>query len=465
MGCGILTTYAQISNIAGLHGLLVYTICASLPVAAFGVLGPILRKKCPDGFILSEWVRQRYGFAAAIYLSFFTCFTMFLYMMAELSAIRGAIETLTNLNALGAVIVQCGVTTIYTSIGGFSVSFITDNFQGAFVIILIIICAAGMGTHIDIDTSTVGPSGLLDANKLGWQLIYILLVAIGTNCMFLNSFWLRTFASKSDNDLRIGTFASAFIVFIVLSLVGSTGFLAVWSGDLTIGDPQGAYAFYILLAKMPRWVVGFVLIFVISLSTCAFDSLQSAMVSTISNDFLRNKLQIIYIRVLVVLIIIPIVVLAVKVADNILQIYLIADLLSSAIVPVLFLGLSDRFFWFLNGFDIIIGGLGALVAVFIFGTVYYGTAKEGGRLLLIWNGLYNSDDWGPFGAFVIAPVGGIVIAFISVLVRALLAYCYCKIKNKPFTNFDRPQPVEFDNVSVQDSHNGSDTIKLANDAP
>ncbi len=146
MGCGILTTYTEIANIAGLHGLLVYTITGSIPILGFAFLGPLIRKKCPEGFILTEWVRHRYGVVTALYLSFFTCLTMFLFMVGELSAVRSAIETLTGLNALGAVIVECVVTAIYTSIGGFHVSFITDNFQGVLVLLLIIICAAGMGS-------------------------------------------------------------------------------------------------------------------------------------------------------------------------------------------------------------------------------------------------------------------------------------------------------------------------------
>lgn len=428
MGCGILTTYTQIANISGLHGLLVYTICGALPIASFGIFGPILRKKCPEGFILTEWVRKRYGIPTALYMSFFTCLTMFLYMIAELSAVRGAIETLTGINALGAVIVECVVTTIYTSVGGFSVSFITDNFQGSLVIVLIIICACGMGSNIQIDPALVGPSKLLKENKLGWQLIYILLVAIGTNDFFLNAFWLRTFASKSDRALRIGTLVSAFICFVICTLVGVPGFLAVWSGDLTVGDPDGYNAFFILLAKMPNWVIAFVLIFTIIISTCTFDSLQSALVSTISNDIFRNKLKMLYVRAMVVVVIIPTIVIAIKVADDILQIYLIADLVSASIIPIVFLGLSDRYFWFLTGIDTMIGGLGGLVAVFIFGTVYYGSANEGGKLLLVWNGLYNSDDWGPFGAFVVAPFGGILIGFASVAIRLAITWIYCRMK-------------------------------------
>lgn len=442
MGCGILTTYSQIANIAGLHGLLVYTISGAIPIVGFAVMGPLIRKKCPDGFIMTEWVRHRFGLVTCLYVSFFTCFTMFLFMIGEISAVRSAIETLTGLDALGAVIVECAVTTIYTYFGGFRVSFITDNFQGVLVILLIIICSAGMGSYIHIDTADIGPSHLLDANKLGWQLLYILPVAIITNDCFMAGFWLRTFASKTDKDLYIGTSIAAFVTFVMCTLVGTTGFLAVWAGYLVPNDDNSYNAFYILLAQMPRWVVAFVLIFVICLSTCTFDSLQSAMVSTISNDLFRNKLKLSYVRGLVVLVMVPVVVLGVKVADNILQIYLIADLVSAAIIPALFLGLSDRYFWYLRGFDVMVGGFGALLAVFVFGCIYYGSAKEGGKLLLVWNGIYDPEDWGAFGAFVITPVGGVVFTFMACGARAVYDYAVFVIKGTPFTTFDRQPIVE-----------------------
>ncbi|ODV79167.1 urea transport protein [Suhomyces tanzawaensis NRRL Y-17324] len=454
MGVGILATYSQIANQAGLHGLLVYTLCGAIPIFGFALVGPIIRKKCPEGFIFTEWVRQRYGPVTSLYLSFFTCLTMFLFMIGELSAVRGAIETLTGMSALGAVIVECVVTSIYTSYGGFKVSFITDNFQGALVVILIIICACGMGSYIHIDPSKIGESGLLKGNKLGWQLVYILFVAILTNDCFMAGFWLRTFASKTNKDLLVGCSIASVAVFVITTLVGVPGFLAVWSGDLTVLDPNGANAFFVLLDKMPNWIIAFVLIFCIFLSTCTFDSLQSAMVSTISNDLFRNKLPIIYIRGLVIIIMAPIIVLAVKVADNILQIYLIADLVSAAVIPAVFLGLSDSWFWFLRGFDIMCGGLGALLAVFVFGTVYYGSAKEGGKLLLIWNGIYDSSDWGAFGAFVIAPFGGMLITLAAAAVRIGAIWAYCKLTGAPFEALDRPEVVETETTEVV-SHYGS----------
>lgn len=442
MGCGILTTYSQIANIAGLHGLLVYTISGSLPILGFAALGPIIRKKCPHGFVLTEWVRQRFGIVTALYLSFFTCLTMFLFMIGELSALRGAIETLTGRSALGAVIVECAVTTIYTSFGGFRVSFITDNFQGAIVIILIIICAAGMGSEITIDKSQIGPSGLLEANKLGWQLVYILPVAIATNDCFMSGFWLRTFASRSNKDLWIGCSIASFVTFVICTLVGVPGFLAVWGGYLEVGDENGSNAFFVLLETMPRWVVAFVLIFTVCLSTCTFDSLQSAMVSTISNDVFRNKIKMVYIRGLVVLVMIPTIVLAVKVANNVLQIYLIADMVSAAIIPSVFLGLSNTWFWFIQGVDVMVGGLGSLLAVFVFGTIYYHSAKEGGKLILVWNSFYNPEDWGPFGAFVITFVGGVVFTLMFAGLRIGVLYLYSRISGAPFTALDKKDYAE-----------------------
>lgn len=437
MGCGVLTTYTSIGNL-GLHPLLVYTLAGAIPILLFAYFGPIIRKKCPEGFILTEWVRQRFGPITCFYISFFTCFTMFLFMLGELTAISGVIATMTGLNTTAAVIVECVVTTIYTAMGGFQVSFITDNFQAIFVLVLVIICFLGMGSYIHIDRSMIGPSGLLKANKLGWQLLYILNVAIWTNDAFLSAFWLRAFAAKTDKDLVIGTSIAAFVTFAICTLVGSAGFIAVWTGDLTVGDENAYNAFFILLEKMPKWITVIVLIMAICWSVCTFDSLQSGMISTISNDVFRNKLNINYIRVGVFILMVPIVVLALKVANSILQIYLIADLVSASIIPALFLGLSDTYFWFLNGFDVMFGGLGSLFAVFIFGTIYYGNARDGGRLLLIWNGIYDSSDWGAFGAFVIAPFGGMLLTVGSAGCRIAYHYIVSRVTNKPFTALDKP---------------------------
>lgn len=383
---------------------------------------------------MTEWTRQRYGVIASIYLSFFTLVTMFLYMTAELSAMQQIVTALTGLDGLPVIIVQAVITTIYTSLGGFKISFITDNIQATMVLLLVLIATITIGVKTNVNRELVDESGLLGPSLLGWQLLYILPVAILTNDFFLSNFWIRTFASKTDKDLLTGVSIAAGTVLVILILVGVTGLLAVWTGAVGIGE-DGSIAFFLLLGQLPAWVVGIVIVMTVSLSTAAFDSFQSAMVSTASNDFFRNRLNIWFIRAGVVLLIIPVVVIALR-APSVLQIYLISDLVSASTIPVLVLGLNDRFY-FWRGFEVVVGGLGGILSVFIFGTIYYGSAQKGGELILLQDGLY-ANDWSVFGAFVAAPVGGILWGIAALIVRLTYQKLYSMKTKTPFTALDKP---------------------------
>lgn len=452
VGCGILSTYPQVANIAGLQGLLVYALAGGLPMFLFSFFGPIIRRKCPHGFVLTEWVFQRFGTITGLYLSACTILTLYLFMVSEVASLQYAYNTLTGLDALPPIIVQCVVTSIYTAVGGFKVSFITDTLQISAVFLFIIIVSCAVGSYVHIDTSQIAESGLLKSTKLGWQLIYILVVAIFTNDMFMAGFWLRTFAAKTDKDLWIGCSLAAFILTCIVTIVGVAGMIAVWAGLVPVGDYESSASVFLILQTIPNWVSGFTLVFVICISVCTLDSLQSAMCSTISNDIFRNKIHIMWCRAIVCLIIIPVIVVGVKVADDVLQIYFIADLLSSAVIPIIMLGLWDKLY-FLTGYEVIAGGLGGLLTVFIFGCIFYGNAQDGGRLLLIWYGIYG-DDWSAFGAFVAAPVGGLLSSAIMLAVRLTVLKIYSLATGAPFTALDKPEPstVEQDviTVSVED---------------
>jgi Na+/proline symporter len=360
-------------------------------------------------------------------------------MVAELSALQQIITALTGLNGLPAVIVECAVTTIYTSLGGFRVSFITDNIQGAMVVGLIILGCITVGVETHVNHELVEKSHYLDASLLGWQLVYILPVAILTNDFFISGFWMRTFAAKTDRDLWIGISIATVAVAIILTVTGVSGLLAGWSGAL--GDPpqQSSIAFFLLLEQLPAWVVGIVLVMTVALSTAAFDSFQSAMVSTGSNDIFRNKLNLWILRLVVVIIIVPTVVVALK-SPSVLQIYLISDLISASSVPVLVIGLSEKFYWW-RGFEVVVGGLGGIFTIFLFGLVFYhGDATKAGNLLLLEEGLYV-DDWSAFGAFVAAPVGGLLWAVGACALRLGIQWMHAKRMGVRFEGFDRPKVV------------------------
>ncbi|KAK5945768.1 hypothetical protein PMZ80_002976 [Knufia obscura] len=362
--------------------------------------------------------------------------TIWLYLVAELSALQQVVNLLTGLNGLPAVIVECFVTTVYTAAGGFRVSFVTDNIQGAMVILLIIVGVVTVGVETNVDRTLIPRSNYLEPTLLGWQLIYILPVAILTNDFFLSGFWMRTFAAKTDKDLWIGISIAVVAITCILTLVGAGGLIAGWSGVL--GDPPEATGIELfqLFETLPAWVVGIVLVMVVSLSTAAFDSLQSSIISTGSNDLFRNKLNIWVIRGIIVVMFVPTVVVALK-SPSVLQIYLISDLISASSIPVLVIGLSSKCYWW-RGFEVVIGGLGGIFTIFLFGLVYYdGDATAAGRLLLLEEGLYASD-WSAFGAFVAAPVGGLLWAAAAFALRIGVLWIRAKMSGRRFDAFDKP---------------------------
>jgi Na+/proline symporter len=114
LGSGILFSYPELATIAGVQGILIYALATASPLLAFAALGPVIRRKCPEGFVLTEWTRQRYGTVTMLYLSLLTFFTLFLYMVAELSAIGQVVTALTGMDGLPVIIVECAVSTIYT---------------------------------------------------------------------------------------------------------------------------------------------------------------------------------------------------------------------------------------------------------------------------------------------------------------------------------------------------------------
>jgi len=361
---------------------------------------------------------------------------MWLYLIAELSALQQVVSLLTGLNGLPAVIVECFITLVYTALGGFRVSFITDNIQGSMVLGLIIVGVVTVGVTTDIDHSLIPRSNYLEPSLLGWQLIYILPVAILTNDFFLSGFWLRTFAAKTDKDLWVGISIAVAAIIAILTLVGAGGLIAGWSGVL--GDPPEPTGIEIfqLFETLPAWVVGIVLVMVISLSTAAFDSLLSAIVSTGSNDLFRNKLNIWIIRGILVVVFIPTVVIALK-SPSVLQIYLISDLISASTIPVLVIGLSSKCYWW-RGFEVVVGGLGGIFTIFLFGLVYYdGDATAAGKLLILEEGLYVSD-WSAFGAFVAAPIGGLLWAAAAFTLRISVLWIMAKKNGTRFDAFDKP---------------------------
>ncbi|CAG8649735.1 6718_t:CDS:2 [Ambispora leptoticha] len=431
LGSSILFAYPEIGTIVGILGVIFYALTSVTPLFLFAWIGPIMRKKCPNGFTLTQFIRERFGKWNQIYMSIMSMAYMFCYMISELSSIGIVLMTLTPVDKLAPIILLAVTTTLYTAYGGFRASLLTDNVQGVCIMILMLIGTIGFSTNIKIDRSAIEDSDLLKSNKLSWELLYILAVAIAFANFFHQGYWQRVFSSKNDHELRISTVYGGIMLFIVLFLVGFTGIIAVWAKLCCSDDLPGAGAFFYLIAILPDWVVGIVVVLSVALSCSAYDTLQSAMVSTMSNDLFANKLPLIAIRSLTVILNVPV---------DVLRVFLIGDLVAAAAMPPVLLGLVDDLY-FINGLDALLGSIGGLLSIFIFGTIYFGNAYDGINLIQLPNSFYV-DDYSVLGAFLAAPIGAVVLTFVSFGARMGTLYVWAKYKKTEFMFPSRPAVID-----------------------
>ncbi|EIM19102.1 hypothetical protein WALSEDRAFT_61642 [Wallemia mellicola CBS 633.66] len=455
LGAGLQLTYPEVATY-GLQPLITYSLAASLPLLTFPPLAAQLRKKCPEGFVLTEFIRARFGVVASLFLSLCSIVTLYVFMLSEMTSIYSVIQSLTgwssetqNVWLIMPIFTEMMVTMLYTAWGGFKTSLITDTIQATLFILLVIICTIAIGVTVEIDTSMIQQrSELLRGSQLGWQLLYILPVAIVFNNYFLSSYWQRCYAAKTQKDLTIGCTLAAILIFCLTFLVGFSGLIAAWAdvypGPDSVNEESSSTVLFLLINKYcPPWISALMLVLSVALSCAAYDTLQTALVATVSNDVFRNKINIWWIRLILVVNAAVIAPVATNKVNDVLILYLIADLVSAAVMPAMLLGFTDKLY-FLNGWDVTIGGLGGIFTVFLFGLVYYdGDAKSAAALLIINEGLYPSENsFECLGTFIAAPVGSILWTIAAFGVRVLYTYIRSRTTGSPFTVFEKTKPLD-----------------------
>lgn len=437
MSSSLLFGYPQLAVIpnAGVLGLVAYCFSTVVPLWFFAWLGPLIRRVCPDGFTLAEYIRRRFGWPVGVLSGLIFVGFMFCFMLVELNTYGSAVNLLGGVNPTVAALVIAIITTVYTAYGGFKASLYTDNVNAVIILIFIVIAVVAAGVNLDIDHARVESSGLLKPQRLAGELWYILPAALIFSQMFNQGFWQRAFASKDNKTLYLSVIFATFPLFAVCMLVGMAGPLAQWSGLFEGYSPEddGSLTFFYILNTLPNWLTGIVIVLCGCLSSSAYDTFQSAQISTIQNDVFLGRLNIWWCRAILVCLNVPSVVLAVKNID-ILEVFLIADLAAIACIPAFLLGLVPQLY-FLNGVDAVGGAVGGFLTVFIFGTILYDSAAKGIALIGLPNGLYI-DDYSVLGAFFAAPLGSLGWTFVTCGIRAGVTWLYCRYTGKKFTVFE-----------------------------
>ncbi len=360
MGIWILTSPAEV----GWYGLgpdvYGYALSAATPFLLLYFIGPKISSIIPNGTTLAEFISIKYGKSAQILTSIVAIIYMGAFLVAEFASIGLFVETLFSVSGLVVSILVGFTTLVYLFRGGFKASLKTDLFQGIAIIIILILLIAfwliesGAGNLMTFAAA----GGMTSSSSFSIKSALAVMLAVTAAEIFSQGYWQRTFSAEKESSLKAACIFAGFGCFITVLILGFAGTVGAGMGienpSLSfIGQLQGSsFISYALL------ILG------ICLVTSSVDTLENAIAATISIDILKNK-KLQTSRIITVLIVIISIFLSLQV-KNIFSVFLVADLLATALVVPALIYLNKKSSSTGLIIPFISGLLGALVYRFFF---------------------------------------------------------------------------------------------------
>ena len=188
-----------------------------------------------------------------------------------------------------------------------------------------------------------------------------LVVAITAAEMFSQGNWQRAWASESDEALIKGAWLAASLVLPLVFVMGVLG--TVVAGQGAVEDPSAAF-FYLIEDAGVLFVAAFIVL-AIALVCSSVDTLQNAVVASISRDLSDGSMNLQNARYLTISLIPIAIILATNVgASSVFQIFLFADLLAAATVMPVLLSLWGE----VSARGALLGAVCGLLSVVAYGT-------------------------------------------------------------------------------------------------
>ena len=369
MGIWILFGPSEVGYYGGFWDVVGYALSASTPFLLLAYVGPMIRQRLPNGVTLADYVRMRIGRPMQIYVGLISVAYMFTFLFAEFTAIGKAMETLVGMNPLIPMIAVAVVTASYTAYGGLPASLQTDRWQAWVIIwliiaLLLILFGADLGSLISDaksynpeDEWSIGSMSYMDSFASGLALV----VAITSAEMFSQGNWQRAWASGNNEALKKGSLLAAGMVLPLVFVMGVLG--TVVAGQGAVGDPSAA--FFYLIDDAGILLISAFIVLGVALVCSSADTLQNAVVASISRDLSDGKMELSHARMATIAMI-PIAIYLAHTMDalSVFGIFLFADLLATATVLPVLLTLWDK----IDSRASLAGAICGLLAVVVYGT-------------------------------------------------------------------------------------------------
>ena len=377
MGIWILFAPSEVGYYGGFWDVVGYAVSAATPFLLLAYVGPMIRERLPSGVTLADYVRIRLGSPMQDYVGIISVLYMFTFLFAEFTAIGKAMETLSVMEPLIPMALVGIVTAAYISRGGLPASLATDRVQAWTILFLVVaLLLVLFGGDIDgliadakaynpEDSWSIGSMSSMDSFESGLALI----VAITAAEMFSQGNWQRAWASESDEALTKGAWLAAGMVLPLVLVMGVLG--TVVAGQGAVEDPSAAF-FYLIEDAGTLFVAAFIVL-AVALVCSSVDTLQNAVVASVSRDLSDGSLGLKNARYLTIGLIPIAIYLATGPtiagftldALSVFKIFLFADLLAAATVMPVLLTLWDR----VSAKGALMGAICGLLSVIAYGTI------------------------------------------------------------------------------------------------
>jgi len=178
--------------------------------------------------------------------------------------------------------------------------------------------------------------------------------------MFSQGNWQRAWASEDDEALKKGALLAAGLVLPLVFIMGVLG--TVVAGQGAVDDPSSA--FFNLIDDAHVLLIAAFVVLGIALVCSSVDTLQNAVVASISRDLADGKMDLKQARI-VTLAMIPLAIYLASTIDalSVFKIFLVADLLATATVLPVFLTLWER----IDSRAALVGAISGLLSVVVYG--------------------------------------------------------------------------------------------------
>jgi len=349
MGAWILFSPPEVGATSGIAGILGYCVGQAAPSGLFASLGRRIRGLMPQGHGLNEYVLHRFGNAMYLLVLAIALFYMFIYLVAELTAIAKAVELLAGVPLWLTALVVMTAVFAYTLVGGLEATILTDAVQFAVIVPLLLLSFAialvalgGWGAAL-APVAQTAPQLLTLSHGPGLKFGATLVIAVIAAEMFNQGNWQRVYACRNDQVVQ-RSFLSSFLLIGPMLLIA--GLLGIFGMHFGFNDDRTFFSLWQALA-LPQWTTLVVLVLVLALVMSSLDTLLNGMASLCTTDLRRifpghSSGGILRLTQGFTLITgLPAIAIAAQ-GYNVLYLFLLADLVcAGALFPVLF-GLYSR---------------------------------------------------------------------------------------------------------------------------